>query len=355
MAKEAASPIVETWGSEQRYDLILLDDHLHLSSNVTWTPPDLPPELDLRIDYFSWIFTQVIRTFSQLRSIVNNTFAIATIVMILIACLGATIRRLHLKKQAEKSYLMSLVQFMNNEALSVAWELKSVSDRLHWFISTQEAQIFESIVVLMFEQENSRRMRTELTAKGERIQNLKSALGDLGNEKTKVEDKFGRQATAIQQLHANLSEDETKKNAAENRSQLLKSGMAAAAAKAKSRIQFLKSDAEQLLELIASQWSQLDEARTRIDATNEKIAELELKLSNRTEEISIINVSLDNASYRIEEVEKLATDLQSKVARRDTTILQLESKATNSEKNNKLLQAAKEDSEARALEQKSKL
>lgn len=355
LAKEAANPIVETWGSEQRYDLIALDDHLHLPSYVTWTPPDLPPELDLRIGYFSWIFTQLIKPFSQLRSIVNNTFAIATIVMILIACLGATIHRLHLKKQAEKSYLTSLVQFMNKEAVNVAWELKSVSDRLRWFISTQEAQIFESIVVLMFEQENSRGMRTELTAQEERIQDLKSALGELGIEKAKIEGKSARQATAIQQLNANLAEVETKKNAAEDRSQLLKSDIATAAAKAESRIQFLKADAEHLLELIASQWSQLDEARTRIDATNEKIAELELKLSNRTEEISIINVSLDNASYRIEEVEKLATDLQSKVARRDATILRLKSEATSSEKNNKLLQAAKEESEARALEQKSKL
>lgn len=355
LAKEAANPIVEAWGSEQRFDLIVLDDHLHLPSNVTWTPPDLAPELDLRIEYLSWIFTKVIKTFSQLRSIVNNTFAIATIVMILIACLGATIHRLHLKKRAEKGYLTSLVQFMNNEAANVAWELKSVSDRLHWFISTQEAQIFESIVVLMFEQENSRRMRTELTAKGEIIQDLKSALGDLGIEKTKVEDKSARQATTIQQLNANLAEVETKKNAAEDRSQLLESKMATAAAKVESRIQFLKADAEQLLEIITSQWSQLDEARTGIDATNETIAELESKLSNRTEEISIINVSLDNASYRIEEVEKLATDLQSKVARRDATISRLKSEATSSEKNNKLLQAAKEEFEARALEQRSKL
>lgn len=87
--------------------------------------------------------------------------------------------------------------------------------------------------------------------------------------------------------------------------------MATAAAKAESRIRFLKADAKHLLELIASQWSQMDEARTGIDATNEKIAELELKLRNRTEEISVTNVSLDNASCPIEEVEKLATDLQS--------------------------------------------
>lgn len=355
LAKEAANPIIETWGSEQRLDLIVLDDHLHLPSNIIWAPPDLLPELDPRIEYFSWIFNKVITAIFQLRSIVNNTFAIATIVMILVAFLGATIHRLHLKKQAEKCYLTSLFQFMNNERANVAWELKSVSDRLRWFISTQEAQISESMVVLMFEQENIRSMKTELTVKGERIRDLNSELGDLGIEKAKVEDKSARQATAIQQLHANLAEVETQKNAAEDRSQVLQSDMATAAAKAESRIRFLKADAKHLLELIASQWSQMDEARTGIHATNEEIAELELKLRNRTEEISITNVSLDNASCRIEEVEKLATDLQSKVARRDTTILQLKSEATSSEKNSKLLQAAKEESEARALEQKSKL
>ena len=107
--------------------------------------------------------------------------------------------------------------------------------------------------------------------------------------------------------------------------------------------------------LIAGQWSQLDDARTMIDANNEKVADLTLELSKRTEEISTINVSLDNASYRIEEVEKSATDLQSKVARRDATILGLKSKVTDGEKGNKFLQAAKEDSEARPLQQKSKL
>ena len=91
-----------------------------------------------------------------------------------------------------------------------------------------------------------------------------------------AEDQSKRQATAIQQLNANLAEVETKKNAAADQSKLLKSNMATAAAKAGCRVQFLKADAEQLLKLIASQWSQLDEARTGIDATNEKIAELEL-------------------------------------------------------------------------------
>lgn len=358
LTKEAANPIVETWGSEQRFDLIVLDDHLHLPSSVTWAPPDLLSELDPHIEYFSWILNKVITAFFQLRSIVNNTVAIATIVMILVilvACLGATIHRLCLKKQAEKCYLTSLVQFMNKEAVNCAWELKSVSDHLRWFISTQEAQIFESIVELMFEQENSRRMKTELILKGERIRDLNSELDDIGIEKTKVEDKSTRQATAIQQLNTKLAEVKTQKNTAEERSQVLESDMATAAAKAETRIRFLKADAKHLLELIASQWSQMGEARVEIDATNEKIAELELKLSNRTEEISIINVSLDNASYRIEEVEKFATDLQSKVARRDNTILRLKSEATSSEKNSKLLQAAKEESEARALEQKSKL
>lgn len=66
---------------------------------------------------------------------------------------------------------------MNNERANVAWELKSVSDRLRWFISTQEAQISESMVVLMFEQENIRRMKNELTVKGKRIRDLNSELG----------------------------------------------------------------------------------------------------------------------------------------------------------------------------------
>lgn len=34
LAKEAANPIVVTWESEQRFDLIVLDDHLNLPSNV---------------------------------------------------------------------------------------------------------------------------------------------------------------------------------------------------------------------------------------------------------------------------------------------------------------------------------
>lgn len=78
-------------------------------------------------------------------------------------------------------------------------------------------------------------------------------------------------------------------------------------------------------------------------------------MSNRTQDISILNVSLDNANYRIEELEKSVTDLQSKVVRRDTKILRLRSEASSSENNSKLLQAAKEESEARALQQKSKL
>lgn len=179
LAKEAANPVTETWGSEQRFDLILLDDHLHLPSNVTWIPLDLQPQPDSRIEYFSWIFTKVITTFSQLRFIMSNTLVIATFVMILIAFLGATIYRLHLKKEAEKGYLTSLVRFRNYETVNVFWELNSVSDRLRWFISTQEDQIFESMVVLMFEQENSSRMKTELISKVEKIQDLESELGAL--------------------------------------------------------------------------------------------------------------------------------------------------------------------------------
>lgn len=68
-----------------------------------------------------------------------------------------------------------------------------------------------------------------------------------------------------------------------------------------------------------------------------------MKLSNSTQDISILNESLYNASYRIEELGKSATDLQSKVVRRDTTILRLRSEATSSENNSKLLQAAKEE------------
>lgn len=164
----------------------------------TWIPPDLLPEIDPHIEYFSWIFNQVITAFSKLRFIMNNTFAIATFVMMLIACLGATIYRLHLKNQAPKGYLTSLAQFRNYETVNVASELKSMSDRLRWFISTQEAQIFESMIALMSEQENSSRMKAELIAKGERIQDLKSALEDLVIEKTKVEGQSTRQATAIQ-------------------------------------------------------------------------------------------------------------------------------------------------------------
>ena len=351
LAEEAANPIVETWGSEERFDLMVLDDRLHLPPSVIWTPEN-PSQ---HTGYFSWIFTKVITTFSQLRFIMNTTFALATIVVILVACLGAIIYRLHLKKQAEKSYFTSLVQFMKNEAANGACEQKSVSDRLHWIILTQEAQIFEAMIVLMFEQENIRKMKSELTAKEERIQDLTSAIGDLGIEKAKIEDKSEGQATTIQQLSADLAETEAKKKNAEERSKLLELDMATAAGKADSKIRFLKADAEQLLVLIASQWSQLDDARTMIDANNEKVADLTLELSKHTEEISTINVSLDNASYRIEEVEKSATDLQSKVARRDATILRLKSKVTDGEKEIKLLQAAKEDSEARALEQKSKL
>lgn len=82
---------------------------------------------------------------------------------------------------------------------------------------------------------------------------MESKLGALVIKKRKVEDQSTRQATAIQQLNANLADVETKKNAAEDQSKLLKSNMATAAAKAGLRIQFLKADAEQLLKLIASQ------------------------------------------------------------------------------------------------------
>lgn len=107
LTKEAANPIIETWGSEQRFDLIVLDDHLHLPSNIICAPPDLLPELDPRIEYFSWIFNKVITAIFQLRSIVNNTFAIATIVMILVAFLGATIHRLHLKNVTSRACFIS--------------------------------------------------------------------------------------------------------------------------------------------------------------------------------------------------------------------------------------------------------
>ena len=234
LAEEAANPIVETWGSEERFDLIVLDNCLHLPPSVTWTPQN-PPQ---HTGYFLWIFTKVITTFSQLRSLMNMTFALTTIVVIIFACLASIIYRLHLKKQAEKSYFISLVQFMNNEAANGACELKSVSDRLHWIISTQEAQIFEAMLVLMFEQENIRKMKSELTAKEEKIQNLTSALGDLRIEKAKVEDKSAGQATTIQQLSADLAEIETKKKNAEERSKLLESDMVTAAAKQIPRFVF---------------------------------------------------------------------------------------------------------------------
>lgn len=64
--------------------------------------------------------------------------------------------------------------------------MKSVSDCPHWIISTQEAQIFELIIVLIFEQEKIRKMKSKLTTKKERIQDLTSALRDLGIEKAKI-------------------------------------------------------------------------------------------------------------------------------------------------------------------------
>lgn len=43
-----------------------------------------------------------------------------------------------------------------------------------------------------------------------------------------------------------------------------------------------------------------------------KVTNLAFELNKRTEESSTINVSLGNASYRIEEVKKLATNLETK-------------------------------------------
>ncbi|MCJ1343697.1 hypothetical protein MMC31_001893 [Peltigera leucophlebia] len=221
----------------------------------------------------------------------NMTFALATIVVIVVACLGAIIYQLKLKKQAaEKGYFISLVQFLKKGAATSDYEHKLVLEHLDGIMSTKEAQISEAMMLLMLEQEKIGKIKTELTAKEEKIQDLMSALGDLGIENAKAEDKSARQATTIHQLCANLAELVTTKKNSEERSKLLESDMATAAAKADSTIHFLKADAEQLLVLIAGQWSQLDDARTTIDANNEKVADLALELSKHTEEISTIEL-----------------------------------------------------------------
>lgn len=120
LAKVAANPIVETWGSEQSFDLIALDNHLHLPPSVYMSPTAPPPIPDQR-GYLFKIFGMVITPSSKFRPTFNTTCVLATIVMILVvACLGATIYLLHLKKQAEIKYFINLVQFMKQEAATGA-------------------------------------------------------------------------------------------------------------------------------------------------------------------------------------------------------------------------------------------
>lgn len=112
-------------------------------------------------------------------------------------------------------------------------------------------------------------MKSDLTSKGRRIQNLTLALRDLGVKRTKVEDNSASQAAAIQQLKADFTEVETKKKNAEDTSKLLDCKMATA------KMTALKAKYDGTTEETEARVKALEEENSRLgDETDAQIAAL---------------------------------------------------------------------------------